>query len=248
MRRELGRWGTLTATFLLAISPMFLYFSRFLREDIFVAFSTLALFVCLVRFVHRPQAVWWYTGMLSLAMLFCTKEVSFFYLALFGGFCLAWLCWQLAPRLLLILGGYAVLAAVVFFLVMWLYPPPAIPFDTVSATKFAITSGNLLIHPVFWSFIILSVVGIGIYFFAFREVASSRRQFMVSRGWASVRYFASASFVRALPAASHGCLRRGLAGPPPASIMDWPGTWVSPSTLFSLPGFSPIFPGFRRHF
>ncbi|MBN9392207.1 MAG: TIGR03663 family protein [Chloroflexi bacterium] len=185
LRRELGRWGSLTATFLLAISPMFLYFSRFLREDIFVAFATLALFVCLVRFIHRPQAVWWYCGMLSLAMLFCTKEVSFFYLALFGGFLLAWLCWQLAPRLLLILGGYAVLALVVFFFVMVLYPPPPIPFDTVSSDAIRAYIGQLLTHPVFWSFIILSVVGIGIYIFAFREVAVARRQFMVSRGWAT---------------------------------------------------------------
>ncbi len=183
LRRELGRWGSLTAAFLLAISPMFLYFSRFLREDIFVAFATLALFVCLVRFIHRPRAVWWYAGMLSLAMLFCTKEVSFFYLALFGGFCLAWLCWQLAPRLLLILGGYAVLAAVVFFFVMTLYPPPAIPFDTVSGEAIRAYVGQLLTHPVFWSFIILAVTGIGIYIFAFREVASARRQFMVSQGW-----------------------------------------------------------------
>lgn len=185
LRRELGRWGTLTATFLLAISPMFLYFSRFLREDIFVAFATLALFVCLVRFIHRPQAVWWYAGMLSLAMLFCTKEVSFFYLALFGEFCLAWLCWQLAPRLLLILGGYAVLAGLVFFLVMALYPPPAIPFDTVSGDLIRDYIGQLLTHPVFWSFIILSVVGVTVYFLAFREVAAARRTFLVSRGWAA---------------------------------------------------------------
>lgn len=185
LRRELGRWGTLTATLLLAISPMFLYFSRFLREDIFVAFATLALFVSIVRFLHRPQAGWWYAGMLSLAMLFCTKEVSFFYLALFGGFWLAWLCWQLAPRLLLILGGYAVLALVIFFFTMALYPPPAIPFDTVSGDEIRQYIVNLLMHPVFWAFIVLTVTGIGVYIFAFHEVAAARKAFMVSRGWAS---------------------------------------------------------------
>jgi 4-amino-4-deoxy-L-arabinose transferase-like glycosyltransferase len=184
LRRELGRWGSLTAAFLLAISPMFLYFSRFLREDIFVAFATLALFVCLVRFIHRPRPVWWYTGMLSLAMLFCTKEVSFFYLALFGGFLLAWLCWQLAPRLLLILGGYALLALVIFFFTMGLYPPPPIPFDTVSGDLIRQYIGSLITHPVFWIFIVLSVVGVGVYGFAFYEVAAARRQFMISRGWA----------------------------------------------------------------
>ena len=185
LRRELGRWGSLTATFLLAISPMFLYFSRFFREDIFVAFATLALFVSLVRFIHRPRPAWWYTGMLSLAMLFCTKEVSFFYLALFGGFLLGWLCWQLAPRLLFILGGYAVLALVVFFFTMSLYPPPPIPFDTVSGDLIRKYIETLVLHPVFWTFIVLTLVGIGIYIFAFHEVAAARRQFMVSRGGVS---------------------------------------------------------------
>src|ERR1700709_807682 len=103
--------------------------------------------------------------MLSLAMLFCTKEVSFFYLALFGGFLMAWLCWQLAPRLLVILGGDALLALGVFFFTMSLSPPPPIPFDTVSGDVIRQYIGNLVVHPVFWTFIVLTVTGIGIYIF-----------------------------------------------------------------------------------
>src|SRR5688572_12904712 len=37
LRHELGRTGALVASFLLAISPAFLYFSRFAREDIYFA-------------------------------------------------------------------------------------------------------------------------------------------------------------------------------------------------------------------
>ncbi|MDB5081796.1 MAG: hypothetical protein JWP00_3720 [Chloroflexi bacterium] len=185
LRRELGRWGSLTVAFLLAVSPMFLYFSRFLREDIFVAFATLALFISLVRFIHRPRPGWWYAAMLSLALLFCTKEVSFFYVLLFGGFLMAWLCWQLAPRLLLILGGYALLALVIFFFTMALYPPPPIPFDTISGEIISKYIESLLNHPVLWAGVLLTVAGLGVYSFAFHEVASARRNFMVSQGWAT---------------------------------------------------------------
>lgn len=182
LRKELGRWGALTATFLLVVSPMFLYYSRFLREDIFTAFATLGLFIGLVRFLDRPGAKWWYGSMLSLALLFCTKEVSFFYLALFGGFLGAWLCWQLAPRLLLILGGYGVVALLVFSLVIALYPPPAIPFEGVSGDAIGQYVGQLLVHPVFWAVIILGIIGLVVFWFAFREVAANRRRFMVDRG------------------------------------------------------------------
>ncbi len=62
LRRELGRVGALVAAFLLAISPTFVYFSRFLREDIYFNFFMFAMVVCAVRFAtgradevaHRP--------------------------------------------------------------------------------------------------------------------------------------------------------------------------------------------------
>ncbi len=183
LRKELGRWGALTASFLLTISPMFLYFSRFLREDIFVAFATLSLFISLVRFIDRPGARWWNFAMLSLALLFCTKEVSFFYLALFGGFILGWLGWQLAPRLLLIIGGYGLLALLGFFFVMKLYPPPPIPFEHLNGNEIGQYVGQLLVHPVFIAFVILGLVGVGVVWFALAEVAGNRRQFMLHRGW-----------------------------------------------------------------
>ena len=184
LRKELGRWGALTASFLLLISPMFLYYSRFLREDIFVSFAVFSLFISLVRFLKQPRAAWWNAAMVSLGMLFCTKEVSFFYLALFGGFLGVWLCWQLAPRLILILGGYGLLALIVFFAVIALYPPPPIPFDSITGDQIGQYVGQLVVHPIFITFWIVAIVGLGVAWFAFAEVASARRQFMVDQGWA----------------------------------------------------------------
>lgn len=179
LRNQLGRWGALTASFLLLISPMFLYYSRFMREDIFVAFSTLGLFTGLVRFVARPGAMWWNCSMLSLAWLFCTKEVSFFYLILFGGFLFGWLCWQIAPRLLFIIGGYLLAAGVVFLLVIRWFPPPPIPFDTVSGDIILSYVGSLVSNPIFATFILLGAGGAGLIWFAFFNVAANRRQFLL---------------------------------------------------------------------
>jgi hypothetical protein len=184
LRKELGRWGTLTLSFLLLISPMFLYYSRFLREDIFVAFSTFLFFAGIVRFVDRPRALWWHVTMVALAFLICTKAVSFFYIAIFGGFVIAWLCWQLAPRLLLILGGYLLAALWLFFFVMGLYPPPAIPYEKISGQALSAYIGSLVTHPIFWTFWILLGLGVAVAGFAVHEVAANRRKFMVSRGWA----------------------------------------------------------------
>ncbi len=179
LRDQLGRWGALSASFLLLISPMFLYYSRFLREDIFVAFATLGLFTGLVRFISRPRALWWNCSMLSLAWLFCTKEVSFFYLILFGGFLFGWLSWQIAPRLLFIIGGYLGGAGAVFFLFIKWFPPPPIPFETVSGDVIVTYIGSLVTHPIFPTFILLAAGGLGSIWLAFYHVAASRRQFLL---------------------------------------------------------------------
>jgi len=182
MRRQVGRWGALTASFLLAISPMFLYYSRFIREDIFTAVFTLALGIGIMRFIDLPSPRWWFFLMASLALLYCTKEVSYIYTVLFGGFLLGWVCWQFAPRLLLILGGYGLLAAAALGLMLSFYSLPTIP--TESPTPSAIQSyiGQLLTHPVFWTVIILLILAVAISWYAFREVAVRRRNYLVRAG------------------------------------------------------------------
>ena len=55
LRRQLGAIATLTASVALCLSPSFLYFSRFAREDIHVATHHLALLVVLIRFFDAPR-------------------------------------------------------------------------------------------------------------------------------------------------------------------------------------------------
>ncbi|GFO95865.1 hypothetical protein ig2599ANME_0046 [groundwater metagenome] len=52
LRRYLGNTGTVIAAFFLALSPSFLYYSRFYREDIFISFFTLLALVCAVKYAE----------------------------------------------------------------------------------------------------------------------------------------------------------------------------------------------------
>src|SRR5215216_5975936 len=55
LRRQLGSVAALSASALLCISPSYLYYSRFSREDSYIAALTLALIVITFRFLDRPR-------------------------------------------------------------------------------------------------------------------------------------------------------------------------------------------------
>ena len=48
--------GALIAALLLAVSPTLLYFSRFAREDIYIAFFMLAMAICIWRYLAANRA------------------------------------------------------------------------------------------------------------------------------------------------------------------------------------------------
>jgi len=77
LRRQLGRTAALTAGVLFAIGPSYLYFSRFAREDIYVAAITLGLIVAIFRFLDRPRASTPSVMAALLALSFATKETTF---------------------------------------------------------------------------------------------------------------------------------------------------------------------------
>jgi predicted membrane-bound mannosyltransferase len=95
LRRELGRVGALAAAFLLAISPAFVYFSRFLREDIYFACFTYATVVCAVQF-SRTRALRWFIALVVSFILACaTKEAIYLNVAVFGSFLVGLAVWEL---------------------------------------------------------------------------------------------------------------------------------------------------------
>jgi predicted membrane-bound mannosyltransferase len=53
LRKYIGNTGMLVSAFFLAVSPSFLYYSRFYREDIFMSFFSLLLLVCAVKYIEN---------------------------------------------------------------------------------------------------------------------------------------------------------------------------------------------------
>src|SRR5215831_40022 len=74
LRHELGKAGAVAASAILVVSPSFLYFSRFIRHDIYVDFFTLLLAIGVFRYLATGQRGWFYTACTSAALLFATKE------------------------------------------------------------------------------------------------------------------------------------------------------------------------------
>jgi uncharacterized protein (TIGR03663 family) len=86
LRHQLGRVAAISAGVILAVSPSLLYFSRFAREDIYLAAITLAIFVTCFRFIRRPHAVTLSLLGVLCALSFATKESGLVSISIVGGF------------------------------------------------------------------------------------------------------------------------------------------------------------------
>jgi len=77
LRRQLGTMATWTAALMLAFGPTYLYFSRFAREDIYIACINMALLVVTFRMIDKPRR--WHPAAIGalLALAFGTKETTF---------------------------------------------------------------------------------------------------------------------------------------------------------------------------
>ncbi len=89
LRGRLGRGGGLLAASMLAFSPSMLYFSRFMRNDIYIVFLTILLVISLWRYMEEGRARYLYLGAAALGLSFATKEVSYITVAIWGVFLLA---------------------------------------------------------------------------------------------------------------------------------------------------------------
>ena len=84
LRPRLGNVGALLVAVMLAFSPTMLYFSRFARNDIFMAVWTLALVGVVWRYMDEKQPKWLYAAAVLMALGFATKESQFIVVALVG--------------------------------------------------------------------------------------------------------------------------------------------------------------------
>ncbi len=86
LREEIGIKGVLAASSIVALSPTFTYFSRFLRNDIYVATFMLAGVILFLRYRKTAKPWYLYLFSISIALSFCSKENSFIYALTFLSF------------------------------------------------------------------------------------------------------------------------------------------------------------------
>jgi len=91
LRQRLGRTGALATGVLIALSPVLVYFSRFNRDDMLIAFLTLALVACLWRYLDDGGELYLLLAALVLGLGFATMETTYIHLAIFLLFLELWL-------------------------------------------------------------------------------------------------------------------------------------------------------------
>ncbi|HLG61352.1 MAG TPA: flippase activity-associated protein Agl23 [Ktedonosporobacter sp.] len=98
LRDYLGKIGAWLACLLLAVSPSMVYFSRFAREDIYMACFTLLLVVSVARYVRSRRMGWLIMAGVAFALSYATKEATFLSIAVFGSFFGALFVWELGLK------------------------------------------------------------------------------------------------------------------------------------------------------
>ncbi len=83
IRRRLGQAGTMAAVVFIAFSPTLVYYSRFFREDIYMAFFTLLMVVAIWRYFDEGRDRWLYVLAVAFTGNVLTKEGAFLAIAVF---------------------------------------------------------------------------------------------------------------------------------------------------------------------
>jgi uncharacterized protein (TIGR03663 family) len=79
LRRWLGRTGALITSILLLISPSILYYSRYIRNDVYIAVWTILLIAALFHFIRDRNPRWFYLGAAVLMLSLATKENAYIF-------------------------------------------------------------------------------------------------------------------------------------------------------------------------
>ena len=92
LKPRIGQFGSLACAILLAFSPSLIYYSRFARNDIFMAVFTLALVGVMWRYIDERKNRWLYFAAAIIALGFTTKETQYIVIAVLGAYLLtqAW--------------------------------------------------------------------------------------------------------------------------------------------------------------
>jgi len=90
-RQWLGRWGVVLASIMLLISPLMLYYHRYIRHDTPSIMAALIMLWAMLMYINGPdnqkrRAHWLYIIAFSMIWNLGSKETAFIYIAIFGVF------------------------------------------------------------------------------------------------------------------------------------------------------------------
>ena len=86
LRRWLGRTGAIAAAIMLTISPVLLYYGRYMRDEVILAALLVALTITVFRYLETRHPRWLAVCAGVLALSFLTMEAAFIFGAIFGIF------------------------------------------------------------------------------------------------------------------------------------------------------------------
>ncbi len=86
LRQQLGRWGALAASAMIAISPSLVHLSRFAREDMFMLVWTFGMFIASWKYLESRKFGYLIAVALLMALAFLTKETVYLTLPIFASF------------------------------------------------------------------------------------------------------------------------------------------------------------------
>lgn len=88
LRSYLTRPGALLASLMIGVSPGMVYFSRFIRDDIYLAFFSLLLFSCIVLYIEAPRPAYLHIAAAATALAMASMEAAYITFFIFGTFLL----------------------------------------------------------------------------------------------------------------------------------------------------------------
>jgi predicted membrane-bound mannosyltransferase len=161
----LGPWGAIATSLLILVSPSLLYYSRFIRHDIFAIVGAMLLFIAVVRYLEKPASRWIILAVASVGFVLTTHEITFVNLAILASFTGALIIWRVLPSALLLIGGAVVLffAARAALSAFGVGPLPDIPWQDPTTSQVIDYLSRSLTHPVVAAgaaTVILSIVAI----------------------------------------------------------------------------------------
>ena len=135
LRRWLGRLGAIITSILFLISPSFLYYSRYIRNDIYITVWAMLLIAALFHFIRSRNPAWFYLGAAVLMFSLATKENAYIFGFIGLVYILEVILWErVRPRdqIWLYVGG-AALSLVLLLVAFLLGRAPAAPAEEAEA-------------------------------------------------------------------------------------------------------------------